>query len=413
MADFVWTTELRFVVALFLGLLVGLEREASMADKKLRMFGGVRTFALISLFGFACGWLHAQRIELAIPVGIFAVLALAVVAYFTKTKLEHYGTTSEISALLTFIVGVLCFLADIWLAAAIGIVNALLLSEKSQLEGLVERLDRNEFLAIIKFLIVTVIILPILPNRSFTQFDLNPFHIWRIVVLVSTVGFFGYVLTRKYGNRMGLWLSGVMGGIVSSTAVSVAMGRLAQSKAEQTSEALRATILACSVMYVRILVLIWAINPAFASIIWWRLLMLMSIGIAIALTIKDHHPKPASDEPQVSNLQNPFEIKPAAVFAVLFVLLSVVSQYTKMQFGTSGLFALSAIAGATDIDPYILSLARGNEVLLSSASTAIIIAMMSNTVFKGFYFGGFVKPARIRAMMLFGIWAALHLPLCF
>lgn len=413
MANIIWTTELRFVVAIFLGLLVGLEREASMADKKVRLFGGVRTFALISIFGFSCGWLQQQHVEFAIPVGLLSVLFLALIAYYTKTKLEHFGTTSEVSALITFIVGVLTCSADIWLAAAIGIVNALLLSEKSQLEGLVERLDKVEFLAIVKFLIVSVIILPILPNQSYTQFDLNPHHIWRIVVLVSSIGFVGYFLTKQYGHKIGLWLSGVLGGIVSSTAVSVAMGRIAQNHAARSSEALRATILACSVMYVRLLVFIWIIHPALAFALWWKLLSLMIIGVTISFTIRQRHDVAAVDGDGVSNLQNPFEIKPAAWFAILFIALTIISEYAKMYFGQSGLLLLSGIVGAVDIDPYILSLARSSASFTNAAATAIIIAAMSNTLFKGFYFGSFAKNMRMESLLRFGVWAALHIPFWF
>ncbi len=419
MNDFIATTEVRFLIALFLGLLVGLEREAAMADRHRRMFGGVRTYALISLFGFACGWLAKEGASWMLPAGLASITALALLAYFTKTKFETYGTTSEVAALLTFLVGVLAMLADAWLPAALGIVTALLLSEKSQLEGLVEKLDRTEFLAIVKFLIVTVIILPILPDRSYTRFFINPYHVWRIVVLVSAVGFVGYFLTRQFGEKIGLRLSGLLGGIVSSTAVSVAMGRIARTRPEEGSGALQSAILACSVMYVRILVLLFFIQPAIGAGLWWRMLALAAAGILISFTVRP--PKgesaPASTAPpaeRMGNLRNPFEVRPAALFAMLFVLLSILSEYAKQQFGDSGLFGLSIVAGAIDVDPYILSISRGAGFSqLSQAITAIVIAAMSNTIFKGMYFSIQAGRGAGPIMLRFGVWALLHLPFCF
>jgi hypothetical protein len=207
-----WTIQLRFIVALSLGFLVGLERESIKVDRKL-IFGGVRTHPIISMFGFGCAWLYQIGVTFMLPAGLLAIATLTGIAYVAKIRSDRFGTTSEISALLTFIIGALAMLVDVWIAMAMGIVNTMLLSEKAMLESYVERLSKVEFLATVKFLLVTLIILPVLPNQEFTPFHINPTKVWQIVIIVSTLGFVGYMLEKKFGAKVGLWLSGILGGI--------------------------------------------------------------------------------------------------------------------------------------------------------------------------------------------------------
>jgi uncharacterized membrane protein (DUF4010 family) len=256
-----WTFQLRLAVALALGFLTGLERESVKAEHQKLVFGGVRTHPIISLFGFGCAWLFQMGATVMLPVGLLSVGILAAVAYSAKIRAERFGSTTEFSALLTFVVGALALLADIWVSMALGIINAILLSEKAKLETFVENLNKAEFLATLKFLLVTLIILPVLPDQPYTRFGINPSTVWKMVIIVSTVGFVGYVLTRRLGARVGLWLSGLLGGIVSSTAVTIATGRMAQRDPGRALAALQASILASSVMYIRILVIVAIVSP--------------------------------------------------------------------------------------------------------------------------------------------------------
>jgi uncharacterized membrane protein (DUF4010 family) len=409
MNSFEWSNELRFIVALALGFLIGLERESSSTEHKGKVFAGVRTYTIISLLGFGCGWLYRINVTMAIPVGMLSIAALVVMEYLGKLKEGRVGWTSEVSALLTFIIGALSLLADVWVAMALGITTTFLLSEKAELESYVEKLNKSEFLAVLKFLVVTLIILPALPDKDYTQFNLNPTHIWQIVVMVSTIGFVGYFLMKKFGGKVGLWVSGLMGGMVSSTAVSIAVGRIAKNNPEQGSNALQASILASSIMYLRILAIIWIINPGIIHELWWKLVILTMIGVVIAFTIKPAAQKPGQH--QVSTLQNPFEIKPAIIFAILFVLLSVITILVKKFLGNAGLIILSAVVGVTDIDPFILSLVRQSQPIEHIIVSAIIVAMMSNTIIKAIYFAVQAKHEQKRTYLLYGIWALLHIPI--
>jgi uncharacterized membrane protein (DUF4010 family) len=401
-----WTDQLRFVVAIALGFLVGLERESRGNELASKLTAGVRTYTLISLFGFGCAWLYRLNVEFIIPIGILVIGAMTLAGYLAKQKSGAIGWTSEIAALLTFFVGVLSLVADIWIPMAIGVFTTLLLSEKAQLEQYIDKLDKSEFLAVVKFLLVTLIILPALPDKNFTQFDLNPYRIWQIVILVSSIGFVGYFLMKKLGDKVGLWLSGLMGGIVTSTAVSIAMGNIAKNNTQLAKRAFQATILASSMMYLRILVIIYFLNSSIAYYIWWKLIVLFLFGLLAAIITHDKS-ESVTGSP-ISSIQNPFEIKPAVMFAFLFILLSIVTISVKQFFGEGGILGLSAIVGVTDIDPFILSIINKQSLVENVVISAILISMMSNTIVKGIYFGFLAKGLRKDVIIYFGLWVVLH-----
>jgi uncharacterized membrane protein (DUF4010 family) len=410
MNAFEWTFELRFTVALALGFLVGLERESTGVERKSAVFAGVRTYSLISLYGFACGWLYHINVPFSLPVGMISIASLVLISYFAKLREGRLGWTSEMAALLTFVVGALALLTDIWVSMALAIISTILLSEKAEVENYVERLNKSEFLAVLKFLLVTVIILPVLPNREFTEYKLNPTTVWKIVILVSSLGFVGYFLMKKLGHSLGLWLSGLLGGIVSSTAVSMSAGRIARTHPERSGPALQASLLASSVMYLKILALVWVLNPIFVPHLWWKLCALSAIGIVMAPRMLTRETETA-DVAQVSTLQNPFELKPAMFFAALFVILTVATVFIRNSFGGAGLLYLSAVIGVSDIIPFILSLVN-NSIIDPIFISAIMIATMSNTIVKGIYFGSQVpvKKVRTESFLRYGIWAVLHIP---
>jgi len=411
MASFEWTTELRFIVALALGFLVGLERESTKLEQQKLVFGGVRTHPIISMFGFGCAWLYKVGVTFMLPVGLLAIGSLTAIAYIAKIRSERFGSTSEISALLTFITGAMALLVDVWASMAIGVMNTILLSEKAMLESYVERLNRVEFLAAMKFLLVTVIIYPVLPNQEYTQFNLNPTKIWQIVILVSTIGFVGYYLEKRFGEKIGLWMSGIFGGMVSSTAVTVAVGRIAGTSPERGRSALQASLLAGGVSYVRMLVLIWAVNVAFVPAVLWKMVFLGAVGLILALRIS--RVKPVHDNGEVPGLQNPFEIRPAIGFALLFVLLTVLTILVRSKLGDSGILALSAIVGLTDITPFILSVVHAADGTARVLTSAIILSLMSNTAAKGVYFYTLAPSIRKETLWTYSIWTVLHVPLLF
>lgn len=407
MQAIVWTPELRLLVALALGVLVGLERERSRPDALHS--AGVRTFALASLFGYAAAFLWKGGVVQAPAVALLAIAGYGAISYWAKSRDGKGGWTSELAVLLTTAAGMLCLLADVWIPMALAILGTVLLQEKHEIHKHVGLLEQHEFHAVLKFLLVTCIVLPVLPNQGYTQFDLNPSTIWKIVVMVSSVGFAGYFLVKKLGGRMGLWVSGLVGGIVSSTAVSVATGRIAQKSPERGAAALQATLLGSSIMYLRILALVWIVSPAYGSALSWKLPVLWAIGVALALSVR---PGTTHGHESVGSLQNPFEIGPAMVFAGFFALFTIATSFVRGLFGASGLVVLALVVGFVDIDPFILSVSRAGAIDLMLI-TAIILAMLSNTVAKGIYFGTLAAPVRGQAFLRYGLWALLHVPIAF
>ena len=404
------TIHLRFAIALGLGFLLGLEREATGMERQRHVIAGVRTHSLISLYGFGCAWLSDAGVAFSLPIGLVSIVVLAGIEYVARMRDGHYGWTSSVAVLITFIVGALTYLTNIWGPLALGIISAMLLSEKTRIENLVENLKKFEVYAILKFLVVSLLIFPLLPNQEYTSFGLNPSLTWKIVILISTIGFVGYFLVSKFGKRSGLWLSGVLGGIVSSTAVSIAVGRIAQQAPELSRRALRSSLLASSVMYIRILVLVWLVGPTFLPYLWWKLALLsmLSLGLALFVVVRSA----VSESSVASTLTNPFEITPAMLFALLFVSFKVITTLVKTHFGHLGLFALAFIVGVTDIDPFILSIINNPDATKIMVS-AIVISMMGNSMIKGIYFGGLAKEARREAFLKYGLLTLCHLPLVF
>ena len=406
---FEWTIGLRFLVALSIGFLVGLERETGRKEHKQFFFGGVRTFPIVSLFGFACAWLFSNGMPLLLPAGLAAIAALAVVTYIEKIKAGRFGATSEVSVLLTYIVGALSWQADVRLPIALGVVNTILLSEKAALESYVARLIRHVFVATLKFLLLAAVIYPVLPDVEFTQYGINPARVWRIVVLVSAIGFAGYILSKKLGARVGLPLSGLLGGIASSTAVSVATGKLAREVPAYAGAALQASLLASSVMYVRLGVLVAVFGAGAEPSLDWRLGALCLVGLVLAMTVR----KGAGGQEapgELPSIQNPVEIRVAVVFGLVFVVIKVAVALAREHFGQTGVLGLGILSGVVDVDPFVLSIAQGalpGRLILH----ALLLAVMVNTLAKGVYFTVLSHGNRLQSMGRYAIWAACHVPL--
>ena len=406
-----WTLGLRFIVALAVGFLIGLEREGGRRHHPFFFFGGIRTFPVVSIFGFACAWMAANGFSWILPAGLMSVTAVAVASYIEKMKTGRYGATSEMSVLLTYSAGALACVADVRFPVAIGVIVTLLLSEKPRLESYVERLDKTELLATLKFLLVTIVIYPALPNIGYTAYNLNPARIWQLVVLVSAVGFIGYILSRKLGPKLGLPLTGLLGGIVSSTAVSVATGRLAGEKPEQAAMALRTALLASSVMYLRLIALIAVFGGGFSMEVNWRLGLLCVLGLTLAITA-DWKGDEGADTISggLPSLKNPIEISIALLFALLFVGLRVATTLAHTYFGQLGVWGLGAVSGMVDVDPFVLSAVQGalsGRLMIQ----AILMALLVNTIAKGLYFMVLSGRNRTAVLWRYGVLAFCHIPL--
>lgn len=375
-----------FILTLGLSLLIGFEREEHEPDG----IGGVRTFPIIGLGGYL---LIAAFPESVIPfsVGLIVTGALVALSHWYFLKRGEPGLTTETAALLTFALGGCAAKGLYWIAIANGVITVILLQEKIRLEGLATRLPRRELSTLLRFLLLTAVILPVVPNRDFTPFEINPFKLWLVVVAVSAVSYVSYLLRLWWGEDRGLLLAGLLGGAYSSTVTTVVLAR--QSKGRDTCRMgfAGAIVAATGMMYVRLWILLLLFAPPLAqrlALIFWTL-GLAAVLAGWALTRYGHGGNDcgleAGEEQRTES--NPLEMTSAVTFAVIFLTVLVVTSFVAERFGNTGVLVLAAIMGAADVDPFILGLTQtvGASLDVATAGLAVIIASAVNNLMKGVY----------------------------
>jgi uncharacterized membrane protein (DUF4010 family) len=369
-------------ISLLIGALIGLERERSLEDSH-KLFAGIRTFPLIGLTGFLAGLLGHTVTPLMLVAITVCYFALVIVAYMFSAKAGYHGATSELAAVTIYLLGILVYWEYFAISIAISVALTLLLSMKAPLRHFIDKVQEEDIYATLKFAIITAIILPVLPNQTMGPFDvLNPRQIWYMVVLIAGIGFAGYVLVKVLGSEKGLWLTGFLGGLVSSTAVTLSFSQKSKNTPELSRAFASAIILACSIMPPRILIEIAVVNSSLLQFIWPYILILAATGIGASLLLmlgwkKHTHGSVA--------LSNPFELMSAVKFGLIFAVILFVSKAAQFYMGSSGVLLAAALAGATDVDAITLSmanLAKGMVVTQTTASAAILIAVTVNTMVK-------------------------------
>ncbi len=406
----------KILMTLFLSFLIGLEREESRSRAGHYYFGGVRTFPLIGLLGYSMALISGpQLIPLALGFGVVGAFLLLSYQHKLRTDQEA-GLTTEISGLGTFVLGVLVQHDQFWIATTIVVISMLLLELKVGLESLARRLPSEEIATFTKFLLITAVILPVVPDHAFTAFRLNPFKTWVIVVAVSTISYGSYVLQRKTRGRGGVALSAILGGAYSSTVTTVVLAKKAK---DQTRPHLfsGAILMASGIMYLRLAILVAIFNRPLGDRLVMPFLLLALVGLA-AGALWGRRRDPESPEANASHEpKNPLELRAAFLFAAIFLAVMVATDLTVHYFGIGALYALAALMGVTDVDPFILSLTQtaGGVTPLVAAAAGILIAASSNNVVKGIYAYAFAdRKTGIQCLLLLLALAALGLvPLFF
>lgn len=376
----------KIVLVLFLSFLVGLEREEHKTAGGKYAFGGIRTFPLIGLVGYATAYLSGAQVT-PIVIGLVVVAGFLWISYWHKLQATATaGVTSEISALATYLAGALVARDAFWVATALSVSGAFLLELKSALEGLTRRIAAEEILTFTTFLLLTAVILPILPNQPFGPFRINPFQAWLVVVAVSSVSYGSYVIQQLTRGQGGVVLSAVLGGAYSSTVTTVVLGRLAAREARPHLLS-GATLVASGVMYVRLAVLVGLFNQHLLAIVGAPFLVLAAVGIGPGWLWSRVSDGRSGEATRALAPRNPLEIGAASVFALLFVAMLIATQLATTYFGHFGLYSLAAVMGVTDVDPFIMGLtqAGGRSTQLATVAVAIMIAASSNNLIKGIY----------------------------
>lgn len=383
---------LDFAIALFIGALVGLEREKKAASEESRGIGGLRTFILFAEAGAVAAWLSIQLQTAWIFIGAaVCVTAVVLAGYLVHVRASPtaHGLTTEVAALVVYLLGGTTLAGYPALAVALAIATSALLAYKQPLHGLVGQMGQDDLYAGLKLLIATFIVLPVLPNRTVDPWGaLNPYKMWWLVILISGLSLVGYAASRWLGTGRGLPLTGFFGGLVSSTAVSLSFARRSREDAEAAGlpDALATgLLLSWTVMFVRVAVAVGVVNlellPALATP-----LAAMGLPTLLAAVVFYQRASRASvaAPAEAVPLKNPFSLTSAIKFALLFAVVLLVVKFTEQHFAARGIYLVAALAGLTDVDAITLSLAgqAKSTITPTLAAAGITLAILSNTVVK-------------------------------
>lgn len=373
-------------IALALGLLIGTERGwHERAAPEGGRVAGIRTFGLAGLLGGLIG-LASLKLTVAFAGLAFAGFAgLVIVGYWqaVRNDADQLGMTTEVALLMTFTLGLLSTLGYPLIAAASAVIVTILLGLKPVLHAWLTRLSAGELNAALKFLLISVVMLPLLPNQGYGPWSaLNPHLAWWMVVLVSGLSFMGYLSIKLAGSRRGIMLSSLLGGLVSSTAMTLSLSRYAR-EGRYSSNLLAAGILAASsIMFPRVLIEAAAINPTLIPALAPPMLAMALVMLAVAVYFWRRVPNEESIHQ--TNLPNPFELGSALKFGLLLAVIMIMATGAEKTFGNSGLYALALAAGLADVDAITLSVAKMSLQGLESdvARNAILIAAFTNSAVK-------------------------------
>jgi uncharacterized membrane protein (DUF4010 family) len=377
---------LKIVLVLFLSFLIGLEREERKTAGGAYSFGGIRTFPLIGLIGYSAALISGPQM-LPLAIGFLVVAGFLLVSYWHKISFaQTAGVTTEMSGLATFLVGALVCYGHFWIATALGVASLLLLDLKAALEKLAARIAPNEILTFAKFLFLSGVILPILPNREFTLFHINPFKTWLVVVAISTISYLSYVLQKATKGQGGVVLAALLGGAYSSTVTTVVMARRAAR--EQRPHLFAGGILIASgVMYLRLVILLALFNRQLMLLLYIPFLALAGLAVGIGWLWTRRADKNSQEVRREFEPKNPLELLTAFLFAALFLAMLIATQLAVTYLGRTGVNTLAVLMGVSDVDPFIMGLtqAAGTLTPLKVAAAAVLIAAASNNAVKGIY----------------------------
>jgi uncharacterized membrane protein (DUF4010 family) len=376
----------RFGVALAIGLLLGLERGWHGRDaREGGRIAGLRTFALVGLLGGVGGWLASLTGAVVLAFAFLGLAGLLALSYRVRlTENDDFGLTTEVALLLTFALGAASVLGGPALPAAIAVIAALLLTMKERLHRWVARINRLELDAMLRLALISVVILPLLPDRGYGPgAALNPYEIWWAVVIVAGLSFVGYAAIRLGGADLGILLTGLFGGLASSTSTTVALSRLARTQAGLGPVAASGAVVAGSVTFLRVLALAAIFEPSLIAplAVPMGVMAVAGLGGVAILRMRDRGGDRASD---LETVANPLNLGAALAFGALLTLVLLALHVLEAWLGEAGIHVAAALSGVTDVDAITVSVARlvGDDLAVTAGATAVFIAAAVNTAVK-------------------------------
>lgn len=373
-------------ISLGLGLLVGLQREWSESP-----LAGIRSFALITIFGTMVTILSETFGPWIIGMGFFATTLMMLMSHISRKNIvdtkDHRELVTEIGILLMFCCGMLVRTGPILLAASVAGIVAAILHLKSELHSLATKFTRNEIRSVLQFVLLTLVILPVIPNKAFGPYDFfNPYNVWLMVVLIVGISLTGFIIYKFLGGKAGVFLSGLLGGILSSTATTFSYSKKSKENNNSTLYLGMIILIAWATLYGRVFLELAVTSPTFGSIRLPLLIMAIFSILPLIWTWKMSKDIMTQPEPHNEMTANPSELKTAVSFALMYSVVLLASSFMMDEVGKSGLSVLAIIFGITDVDAITLStgrLVKTGQVLESEGHSAILIAIVSNVFFKG------------------------------
>lgn len=380
-----------FIIALVLGALIGLEREYARYRHRGHEYAGIRTFPLISLFGALSAYLGATVSPYLLIAGLLIIGAMIIIAYFNVTKASRLavGATSEVAGFLAFFIGILCYYGEFGLAISLTVIITIILYARSVLHHFAEKIKKEEMGDTLKFVLIAFVILPLLPDKGYGPYGLfNPHSFWLMVVFVSGISFVGYILLKWFGEK-GIALTGITGGLVSSTATTISFAQRSKKERPIYKALILGVILANSIMFVKVMVEVFAVNRNLFLRVFIPLLILLIISLVVSYFLW----KKAKYVKGKIELKSPFTLVPALKFAVIFAVILAAVELAKIYLGSNGVYLASFLAGLADVDAITLSLSELAKTTLDEtvAVKGILIATLTNVGIKGglaYFMGG-------------------------
>jgi uncharacterized membrane protein (DUF4010 family) len=381
-----------FLIALLIGALVGVEREKSQTASGHSTFAGLRTFILLAQLGAISAWVSLHLGSPAVLAIALAAVAIAVLAgYLLESRVRPHslGLSTEFAALSVFLLGGVVMYGYAELAVALGILTSAILAFKQPLHGMVQKIGTDDIYAVLKLLIATFIVLPLLPERPVDPWGaLNPYMLWLLVILISGLSLVGYVAVRLLGEARGTMVTGLSGGLVSSTAVSLSFARQSRTDASSSAaDALAAGIfVSWMVMFVRVVVAVAIVKRELLTTLALPFGALAAVAglIAAFFYARGIRRRKVQTDSEDFPVRNPFSLGAAVPFALLFGVVLVAVKLTELYAPRGGIYIVAGIAGLTDVDAITLSVAQnaGEGLSFAVATRAIVIATLSNTLVK-------------------------------
>ena len=374
------TVLVKLGVSLVLGLLVGMQRERTESS-----LAGIRTFTLITLYGTVCGLLARQVGGWVVAAGLIALAGLFVIGNYARLKTDDIdpGLTTELAALLMFGVGAYLAVGSMSIPVVLSGAIALLLQLKKPMHRFVAAIGEKDIRAIMQFVLVTLVILPVLPNQAFGPYgSLNPFKIWLFVVLIVSLSLFGYLIYKLAGVKAGMLFGGVLGGLISSTATTVSYAKSSTETPEGMGPAALVIMIASTVLYVRLTVLIAVVAARQFVQLTMPLLVMFGAG---AVIVGGAYRLVQKQSIKLLPPENPAELKSALILGALFAVISLAVATAKVRLGSTGLYVVALVSGLVQVDAVALSTAQlvnNGSLQADTGWRLILIATMSNLVFK-------------------------------